>query len=66
MIPIGVYKRTTDELVLIPGESPSDGKDDRNSRKPYVWLSPPKSLKLSLHDELFVLCDINPKYDPNE
>jgi hypothetical protein len=26
-----------------------------------VWIHPPKDLDLNVHDELFVLCDQNPK-----
>ena len=49
------------------GPNPAGGpdinmnRDDRNSKKPYVWLHPPKDTELSIHDELFVLCDRNPK-----
>jgi hypothetical protein len=33
----------------------------RISRKPYVWIHPPKDLELNAHDELFVLCDSDPR-----
>lgn len=32
-------------------------EQQRSNRKPYVWIHPPKDLELSVHDELFVLCD---------
>jgi hypothetical protein len=69
MIPIGVYKRHLDDNGFVVGsgqnESGSAGggnsREDRNNRKPYVWLHPPRDVELSIHDELFVLFDKHPK-----
>lgn len=68
MIPLGVYKRNIDESTVISdiqGIRP-DGNSTRNnaesgSRKPYVWLHPPRNIELSPHDELYVLSDKNLK-----
>jgi hypothetical protein len=63
MIPIAVYKRYFEDNPGTSGQFKGDGgsREDRNSKKPYVWLHPPKHIDLSNHDELFVLCDKNPK-----
>lgn len=59
---IAIYKRPLDEAP-IPGsdDQPQGENRQKESKKPYVWLHPPKDLELSIHDELFVLCDKNPK-----
>jgi hypothetical protein len=66
MIPIAVYKRQTGEGNAA-NQGPGDGmnREDRNKKKPYVWLHPPKNTELSIHDELFVLCDKHPKDNMN-
>lgn len=46
---------------LVPGQSSGENKEGKNNRKPYVWLHPPRNLELTHHDELFVLCENNPK-----
>jgi hypothetical protein len=50
MIVIGVYKRHSD-----------DEENRETLKKPYVWLHPPAFVELSYHDELYVLCDKDPK-----
>ena len=89
-VPVGVYKRHTDDGPASQGgpdqtpmgagglnATPGGGRDFNNigesknagaqdnythgSRKPYVWMHPPRNIELSVHDELFVLSDINPK-----
>jgi hypothetical protein len=64
IIPIAVYKRsfddTSDRLNGFGGQGESHSKD-KNNRKPYVWLHPPRDAEISPNDELFVLCDKNPE-----
>ena len=43
------------------GQNKGESREFRNNKKPYVWLHPPKFIELSIHDELFVLCDKDPK-----
>jgi len=54
MVVIGVYKRYQDD-------SGNEYKEASSLRKPYVWLHPPAFVELSYHDELYVLCDKDPK-----
>eukprot|EP00347_Sterkiella_histriomuscorum_P011662 403371596 len=60
MIVIGVYKRHFDDANS-NGQNQGEPREFRNNKKPYVWLHPPKFAELSIHDELFVLCDKDPK-----
>lgn len=62
MIPIAVYKRYIDDNFngIIPNSNGNMDKEEKSNKKPYVWLHPPKMLELTIHDELFVLCDKNP------
>jgi len=64
MIPIAVYKRHFEDQG-VPGGPEGHKEDKSSSRKPYVWLHPPKEVELSPHDELFVLADKNPKDQVN-
>lgn len=59
IIPIAVYKRHIEDKNIVPGQN--ETKEDKNNSKPYVWFHPPRNLELTHHDELFVLCDKNPK-----
>lgn len=69
MVVIAVYKRQNESATQInqaeifnEDQEANKKKEEqqKNSRKPYVWMHPPKDLELNVHDELFVLCDYNP------
>jgi potassium large conductance calcium-activated channel subfamily M alpha protein 1 len=58
-VPIGVFRRhNDDEFAQSTG---TEHQDNPGKSKPHVWLHPPKNLELSVHDELFILCEKNPK-----
>ena len=40
-------------------KSKSDDQASESSRKPFMWLHPPKSIELSMNDNLYVLTDKN-------
>lgn len=68
MIVIAVYKKHEQETneedgaPVINNHTPTGREEQaRSSRKPFVWIHPPKDLELSVTDELFVLCDKNPQ-----
>ena len=67
MVPLGVYKRHMDEGPILNQEQEVRGKENQkanpgeSSRKPFMWLHPPPKLELTIHDELFVLSEKNPK-----
>jgi len=48
---IGIYRRDIDNNFQ-NNDQESSGKS-----KPYVWTHPPKNIQLTVHDELFVLCE---------
>jgi len=69
MVVIAVYKREVESATQInhaeifnEDQEANKKKEEqqKNSRKPYVWIHPPKDLELNVYDELFVLCDYNP------
>jgi hypothetical protein len=68
-IPIAVYKRHTEDLTIV-NTIQQEGKvddgmgvrgEEKNQKKSYMWLHPPKNIELSVFDELFVLCEKNEK-----
>jgi len=52
---IGIYRRDIDNYQQ------SNDRESFGNSKPYVWTHPPKNIELTVHDELFVLCEKNPK-----
>ena len=69
MIPIGVYKRHQEDSSQQEDKNDDFGpgrNDDKNLKKQYVWLHPPKKIELSIFDELFVLSEKNEKESQQE
>lgn len=69
MIPIGVYKRHQEDSSQQDDKNDDFGpgrNDEKNLKKQYVWLHPPKKIELSIFDELFVLSEKNEKETAQE
>ena len=69
MIPIGVYKRHQEDASQQDDKNDDFGparNDEKNLKKQYVWLHPPKKIELSIFDELFVLSEKNEKETAHE
>ena len=63
MIPIGVYKRHDQYSSTNDNKNDDFGGqgDEKNQKKQYVWLHPPKAIELSIFDMLFVLSEKSDK-----
>ena len=57
-VPIGIFRRDIDDYKQSTG---TEHQESHGKLKPHVWMHPPKNLELSVYDELFVLCEKNPR-----